>query len=424
MRILWLSHLVPFPPRGGNVQRSYNLLRQAAHFAEVSLVALNLQGEAPERLREHREALETFCAGVEIWNLPYPWKGSRWWAEALRSPLYATTFSSRAFFSDGLCNRWERKLADYQDAVVHVDSIDLALYIAAIGRLRKVLNHHNCESALALRRAAQETNPVRRRFLQTEAWKLARLEHAHCGNFNVNMAVCEEDRKRLLAASPSAHFHVVENGVDTDYFQPIRGREEGCTAIFTGTLDWQPNLSAVRYLIGGIWPLVRQGCPDAKLILAGKNPPAEIFRLAGAIPGVEVFPNPWDMRPLLARAAVYVCPILEGGGTRLKILDAMAMGKAVVSTTIGCEGLRVKPQRDILRRDQPGEFASAVLRLFREEDLRSVLGRSSREVAEREYSWVRAGGQLKIAYECAARKAQPTLRGVAHVDASIRDPRC
>lgn len=240
----------------------------------------------------------------------------------------------------------------------------------------------------------------------------------------MNAVVCEEDRLRLMERDSTAHFLVVENGVDTDYFRPVGGPEEKRTAIFTGTLDWQPNLSAIRYLSREIWPQVKQECPDAKLILAGKNPPAEVFRLAGAISGVEVFANPSDMRPLLARAGVYVCPLLEGGGTRLKILDAMAMAKAVVSTTIGREGLRVRTEQDILRRDDADEFASGLLRLFREDGFRAEVGQSARGVAEREYSWVRMGGQLKTAYECAARAMQEPDCAIAGMDAAARESRC
>ncbi len=418
MRVLWLSHFIPFPPRGGNVQRSFNLLRQASRFSEVSLVALNLQGEPPELVAEHKKALENYCADVDIWDLPYPWKGMRWWTEALRSPLYGPTFSSKALFSPALLDRWKRKLAGYSEVLVHVDSIDLALYCAAIGGFPKVLNHHNCESALALRRAAQETNPLKRAFLRLEARKLARLESSLCRSFGVNTVVCEGDRQRLLAADPAAHFHVVENGVDTDYFQPASGQEEPHTAIFTGTLDWQPNLSAARYLVKEIWPKVKKECPDARLYLAGKNPPEMLFRLAKAEAGVEIFPNPDDMRPLLARASVFVCSLLEGGGTRLKILDAMAMARPVVSTAIGCEGLRVTRGQNILVADSCEEFATAVLRLFRDEQDRKRVGRLGRATVESEYAWSRISRQIEGAYQCAKNAARLPRAAMEHCPVS------
>jgi glycosyltransferase involved in cell wall biosynthesis len=420
MLVLWLSHFIPYPPRGGNAQRSFNLLKEASRFGDVALIALNLQGEPAERVNEYKKSLEECCVEVEIWDLPYRWKGRRWWAELARSPLSSLPFSARALFSPSLLEGWKSKLARYPEALAHLDSIDLALYAAAIGGRPSVLNHHNCESVLASRRAEQETNLGKKGLLRLEAQKLARQEMRLCRIFGVNAVVCEEDRQRLMERDSTAHFHVVENGVDTDYFRPAGGCEEKHTAIFTGTLDWQPNLSAIRYLARDIWPLVKRECPDAKLILAGKKPPAEVFSLMGTISGIEVFANPCDMRPLLARAGVYVCPLLEGGGTRLKILDAMAMGRALVSTTIGCEGLRVRAEQDLLRRDKSAEFASAVVRLFREDDFRAELGRSARGVAEREYSWAKIGGQLKSAYECAARRTQEPACATAGMDKAAR----
>lgn len=290
----------------------------------------------------------------------------------------------------------------HRGALVHVDSIDLALYASALQGFAKVLNHHNCESDLALRRAVHETNPAKRAFLRMEAGRLARFEHSLCGCFEVNIVVCEEDRQRLTDANPGGHFHAVENGVDTEHFSPTGTTEEPYTAIFTGTLGWRPNLSAAEYLAKEIWPRVKERCPNARLYLAGKDPPAELFRLARAGTGIEVFADPEDMRPLLARAAVFVCPVLEGGGTRVKILDAMATAKPVISTTVGCEGLRVTPGKDILVADTPREFADVVLDLLKHPERCKRIGEAARTLVEHEYGWERIGRQLQGAYECAA----------------------
>ncbi len=401
MRLLWFSHFVPFPPRGGNLQRSFNLIRQMSNSHEISLVALNFLGEPPQQLLEYSSELKKYCESVEIWELPHTWRGVRWWAELLWSPLFRDPFSCRALCSRLLLSRWEHKLASHTGALLHVDSIDLVLFSGATNGFRKVLNHHNCESAMAYRRAQREPNPLKKAYLRLQAQKLADLERSMCANFDVNTVVSEQDLHLLRANHPRAHIHIVENGVDTSYFIPGSAQEEPRRLIFSGSLDWQPNLSAIRFLVREVWPYIKARYPDARLYLAGKNPPASVLRWAAHDSNIVVVANPDDMRPLLARAAVYVCPILEGGGTRLKILDAMAMAKPVVSTTIGCEGLRVKHGENILVADAPQEFADNVIQLLENKELRHQLGNAGRSLVEREYSWERIGQQLEKAYRCA-----------------------
>ena len=401
MRVLWLSHFVPYPPRGGNLQRSYNLLRQAAKSFDVSLFALNTQGASREQVDEYRNALASFCPEVEIWDPPYPWKGRRWQAELIRSAASRVPFTFRPLFSEDLCGRWSEKLAAHPETLVHIDAIDLALFAGAAEGFRKVLNHHNCESALLQRRAARETNPVKKKYLELEANKIARWERELSGKFQVNTVVSEEDGRLLQAINPNAHIHVVENGVDTDYFRPMDVLEQPHSLIFTGSLDWQPNVSAIQHFVRDVWPLVKRGCSDARLMVAGKSPSESVLRLAERDSSIAIFPSPEDMRPLLARASVYICPILEGGGTRLKILDAMAMGKPIVSTSIGCEGLRVTPGQDILVGNSAQAMADLVLQLFANDALRGQLRSSARDLVEREYAWPRLGQQLESAYRCA-----------------------
>ena len=401
MRLLWFSHFIPFPPRGGNLQRSFNLIRQMSKSYEICLVALNFLGETPQQLREYSNELRKYCESIEIWELPHPWKGMQWWAELLWSPLFQAPFSCRALFSRENLLRWKKTLGEHSGALVHLDSIDLALFAGAANGFRKVLNHHNCESAMAYRWAQRERNPFKKAYLRLQARKLENLERSICGNFDVNTVVSEQDLHLLRAKHPSAHIHIVENGVDTDYFMPASAKEEPHSLIFTGSLDWHPNLSAMQVLLHEIWPRIKAGFPDARLYLAGKNPPSFLRQRARDDPSIKVVPNPSDMRPLLERAAVYVCPILEAGGTRLKILDAMAMARPVISTTIGCEGLRVKQGENILIADAASDFADKVVQLIENKSLRNQLAQAGRALVKREYSWERIAHQLEQAYCCA-----------------------
>jgi glycosyltransferase involved in cell wall biosynthesis len=401
MKLLWLSHFVPYPPRGGARQRAYNLLRHVSRKHDTELISLNLLGESRERVAAHKAELEKLCKRVEIWDTPYPWRGARWWAQLSWSPLHHHHYSAQSIWSRALAQRWEETLQRNAGALVDAQTIDLARYFPPLRSFRKVLSHPNCESFMAERRAQVETNILKKMYLRNQAGKIARLEREFCPHFDANLAVSELDAERLRLQSPGAHFHVVENGTDTDFFVPSTQTPESNSLVFAGGLSWYPNVSGISFFIKEIWPLLKSRCQSIRLCLAGRSPVAELTQLAERDPAITVVADPADIRPFVRRASVFVCPIIDGGGTRLKILDALAMGKAVVSTTIGCEGLAVEHGKHLLVADSPQEFANAVLSLLGDESLRRRLGEQGRAQVEKLYSWKVIGEHLEEAYSCA-----------------------
>lgn len=365
MKILWFSHFVPFPPRGGNLQRSFNLIRCLSGTHEVVLVSLNLHSAPRQDIADWCHELSQYCSEVQVWDLPFPWKGIRWWEQLLFSPLGAQPFSTEVLWSEKLQQQWETCLRRHSDAVVHVDSIDLAQYVnAALRCHRVVLNHHNCESSMLQRRADNARIPLARWYLNSQAGKTARLENDLCARVHVNTAVCDLDRGLLLAGSPGAHVHVVENGTDADYFRASGNEEEPKTLLFAGSLRWYPNVAGLRYFRQAIWPTICADMPEVRLYLAGRDPVREILRWADEDPRVTLANSPADIRPWFRRASVFICPILDGGGTRLKILDALSMSKAVVATSIGCEGLAVEGDKHLVIADEPADFARICVQLM------------------------------------------------------------
>lgn len=401
VKLLWLSHFIPYPPRGGSRQRSFNLIRHISSKYETHLFALNMQGETKERAAEYAAELGKYCAEVKIWEPPYPWRGPKWWGQLMFSPFYRLHYGARALWSPALGQRWEAVLARHAGALVHFDSIDLALYFPPAANFRRALNHHNCESAMAERRAEKEPNPAKRIYLGQQAAKLQRLEQQVCHQFDVNLTVSELDAQTLKVRNPQAHCHVVENGTDTEYFHPSDAQTEPNTLVFAGGLSWYPNVSGIRFFVREIWPLLKQQRPAIKLYLAGRSPAAAIAELAQSDPAIELVPDPVDIRPWVWKASVFICPIIDGGGTRLKILDALAMGKAIVSTTIGAEGLDVKSGQHLLVADQPEEFAAQVVRLLDDAGLRKRLVAEGRAMVEVTYSWDAVGRHLEQAYQFA-----------------------
>lgn len=399
MKLVWLSHLIPFPPRGGSRQRTYNLVRQASRHYEICLVALNLLGEGKERVDEYQVKLRQHCAEVVVWGTPFLWKGVRWWAQLALSPLYRHHYAARSLWSPQLDAKWRDMLARYAGALVHLETIDLALYFPAVREFLRVLDHQNCESAMAERRAETETNPLKKAYLSDQARKILRLEQHWCPRVDINLAVSNLDAARLQSRCPGAHFHVVENGTDPDYFAPSDVSVEPQTLVFAGDLSWYPNVSAIRFFVREIWPQLRKEVLGIRIYVVGRRPTPEIARLAERQAGIVLVPDPEDIRPWVARAAVFVCPIIDGGGTRLKILDALAMGIPVVTTSIGCEGLSVNHGEHVLVADTAQDFARQVIRALRDNSLRALLSARARALAEEHYSWGIVGRQLIQAYD-------------------------
>ena len=401
MRILWFSHFVPYPPKGGNFQRSFNLIREVSRTNDVHLIAFDIDRQPDCRLAVAAEKLKQYCDSVEFWKLALPWKSARWWTKMAVAPLMGTPYTCRSFWTPELDVIFRGALDKIRPDLVHFDSPDLALFTGAADGYHKLLNHHNCESVMIRRRSELESHPLKKAFLRDQARKLEKVEANYCSRFDVNAVVSGNDAESLRRHSPNAHFHLVENGTDTDFFAPVAAPEEPRTVIFAGSLNWYPNISAVRYLREKVWPLVTHGCGQARLYIAGMHPPDWVKDWGTNDGRVVVVDTPDDIRPWIARAAVFASPIWDGGGTRLKLLDAMAMGKAVVTTGFACDGLRVKDGRDLLVANSPEGFATTVLRLFYDEGIRCRMGRSARELVVQEYSWQRIGRELANAYACA-----------------------
>ena len=401
MDLIWLSHFLPYPPRGGAAQRSYNLLRQAAIHHRVCLVAFHRPEQPPEVLTATRLELERFCHRVEILELPARWRGPLWWARLLQSPFVSAPAAVNAYWSDEIGEKWLKVLGEYPDALVHIDSSDLASFVPSVKRLPSVLNHHNCESAMLRRRADLEGNPLKKWFLRSEARKQLDLESRLLSQVHVNLTVSEEERDCLRQINKAAIFRIVENGTDTDFFHPMDLAPEENTVVFAGSLCWYPNQSGLRFFIREVWPALKQRRPGLRGVVAGQAPPEALRRLLTSAPDILLVSDPEDIRPWIARGAVYVCPILDGGGSRLKLLDAMAMGKAIVSTEVGAEGLRVTSGVHMIVVDAPGQFAYQVLSLLDNASLRGRLEAQARYRAVSEYSWPVIGERLRSAYEAA-----------------------
>lgn len=401
MNVLFLSQIVPYPPHGGVLQRGYNVLRELGRHAEVHLLAFWHPDALPaERLAESREALGRFCASIEYFPL---WPKRNAWSRRLAFALGAVwpePFSVLAHRSRSYAARVDAALRTHSIDVAHFDTIALSQFDRRHD-ITRVVTHHNIESMLMGRRADAEQSLAARVYLRAQTRRLIRYESQMSPRYDMNIVMSALDAAALERIAPGVVTAVVPNGVDLEYFQPRRG-EETLAVIYTGGMNMFANRDAVLHFIRTTWPAIKAAVPEAVFYAVGQDPSRELLALATPQSGIIVTGYVDDVRPWVARSAVYVVPLRVGGGTRLKVVDAMAQGKALVSTTIGCEGIEVTPGENIIVADESCAFADAVVRLLRTPGERERLGRAARVFVEQRYAWPIIGRRLLDAYEQAA----------------------
>lgn len=392
-RLLLLAQTLPFPPDGGVNIRIYNVLRLLARTYDVTLLCFMRKAErhAPGAVAAGIAGLLPY-ADVAVFPIPQEYSRVRLLWDHLRSVVTGRAYTWYAYDSRDFRARLRTLLASRKFEVAQIDSLDLAAYLPDLEGLPVVCVHHNVESTLMHRRAQVEQRGWRRAYLHHQGRLLARLEKAWCPRVALNVAVSDADRIALHLQSPEGRYATVPNGVDVDQFQPALTREDGIVS--TGGLNWFPNADALTHFTDDILPRIRALRPGTRARWVGRADDGERQAL-WADHKVELTGYVDDVRPYVQEGACFVVPLRVGGGTRLKILDAWAMGKAVVSTSQGCEGLAAVDGVNILIRDEPAEFAEAVVQVLKDRALRERLGRAARRTVEDRYSWDVIGTGLR-----------------------------
>ncbi|HEV7703516.1 MAG TPA: glycosyltransferase family 4 protein, partial [Gemmatimonadaceae bacterium] len=382
-KLLFLSQTLPYPPDSGTAIRSYNVLRLLARDYDVTALCFYRRATTYD-LAGSLAALRAMVPVVEAFPIEQEHSTSRLLWDHARSVLTGRAYTAFAYesaaFTHALLSHLEKETFD----LAHLDSLDLGAYVPALAGIPVVAVHQNVESALLRRRAANESRPMRRAYLRMQARLMEKEERRWSPRVALNLAVSDADAAELSALVPNARFAMIPNGVDVDTFVPSNVvAEDGI--VFVGGMSWFPNADALRYFDEEILPLVRSRDESVKVTWVGRAKPEVIERYAKR--RIQLTGHVDDIRPYVANAACYVVPLRIGGGTRLKILDAWAMGKAVVATSVGCEGLEAVDGQNILIRDDPASFAAAVATVLHDTGLRTALERNARITAERLYSW-------------------------------------
>lgn len=399
MKILWIGHNLAYPPKGGPLQRNYNLLREAAKKCEVHMLAFDQPASRPSNLtpQDCVHALRSFCSTVD-W-VPLAAGGKRYWL-ALRGLASNDPFEFQWLKSRLMKAKLQRLLQRVDFDVVHFDTLGLAQFGHLVRNSGTVLNHHDVQSSLIARRATIESRFLRRQYWKLESKKLRRAEQQWCPRFGVNLAVSREDEKILIDSAPQIKSRVVPNGVDTDYFT-CRPDPGGRTLLFCGSLDMYPSIDAMSYFFNAIWPTLISRQQDIEICVVGRKPPTWLTQLSAKDHRIQVPGFVDDVRPYFRKATALVCPVRDGGGTRLKILDSLAMGVPVIATSFASSGLHLEHEKHLLSADTPDDFVRSVEQVLSNKALRERLANAGVEVVNRHYSWNVIGQSLIEAYDAA-----------------------
>jgi sugar transferase (PEP-CTERM/EpsH1 system associated) len=384
MKILWVKAGGLVPPDTGGKIRSYNILRQLAKHHAVTFFTFYAAHENDV----HAELSHIFERAIQIpLDLP-PAKSA---GELLN--YAAHLFSREPYNLTKYCRPVVRKKLH---ALLQEETYDVVLcdFLMAAGVIPwdwpgpKVLFTHNVEAVIWQRHYEMAKNPLWKAISWREWKTMEAAERKYLRKADHVLTVSENDREVFARFLDPRKLTVIPTGADTEFFQPSSGETETPNSlVFTGSMDWLPNEDGILYFADEIFPLIRRHVPDVTLSIVGRKPSRRVKDLASRVPNIQVTGWVEDVRPYLAKGAVCIVPLRIGGGTRLKIFEAMSMAKAVVSTSIGAEGLPVKNGEHILLADDPASFAETTLQLLGNASQRAQIGHAARQLVEENYSW-------------------------------------
>lgn len=380
MNVLIVDEEVPWPLNTGKRLRTYNLvqrLQQNHHITYLCYGAPNAQLPA--------------CPNVTVVTLPSPiieQKGASFYWALLENLFSPNPYIVDRHYSKQLAEKVTTLITENRFDLLHCEWTPYSENIKHLfGSLPAILSAHNVEAQIWERYFLTERNLLKKAYIYLQWKKLVRYESRIAASYSAIAVVSEPDRAVFVEAYGCPQTEVVPNGVDEQYFAPLSAALRPGSMVFTGSMDWRPNQDGVRYFIEEVFPLIRQQMPFATFTVVGRKPPQWLVELGAATDGVAVTGTVDDVRPYIAQSVLYVVPLRVGGGSRLKILEALAMKKVVLSTSVGAEGLMVEEGCTILLRDTPQAMADAACRILGNPSAFSHLGEAGRDLILQHYTW-------------------------------------
>jgi glycosyltransferase involved in cell wall biosynthesis len=381
MKVLLVTQVLPYPPDSGPKVKTWNVLKYLAQCHDVTLVSF-VRGDQSAEM----QYLKRYCQAVH--TVPMRRSVIRDGLAMIRSLLSGQPWMMVRDDRAEMRRLIDRLAAANHFDVVHADQLNMCQYASRVSNAFKLFDAHNALWVL-YRRLADTMSPGPKKWLLERDWRLLkRYEGRICHEFDAVTAVIPEDKMALEEAMGGvSDIQVIPITIDTDEVSPVSRRPDADHVLHVGTMYWPPNIDGVLWFAREIWPLIRAQRPATVFDVVGARPPQQVMALSQNEGGINVTGYVDDLDPYLAQTGVFVVPLRAGGGMRVKILNALAQGLPIVSTTLGCEGIEVTHQRDILIADAPSDFANAVLRVLEDPSLADRLSNNGRRLAETVYDY-------------------------------------
>ena len=384
MRILWLKTELLHPVDKGGKIRTYNMLKALKRNHQITYLTLD-DGTADD---EARALASEYCD--ELVCVPHRRREkftTGFYFELMLNLASDLPYAIKKYESAEMRREIEKRVSGFD--VLVCDFLAPAVNVPRELDCATVLFQHNVEAMIWKRHHEVQTNAAKKTYLFRQWRKMFDFEARTCPQFDCVVAVSREDREMMQQQYGVENVYDVPTGVDTDFFRPSAsaGAVKPHSLVFTGSMDWLPNEDAIRYFTETVMPRIKQTVPDVTLTVVGRDPYPALVELSKRDPSVIVTGRVEDVRPYMDEAAVYIVPLRIGGGTRLKIYEGMAMEKAIVSTSIGAEGLPVIDGKEIVLADTPEAFADAVIKLFKDENLAREIGQQAAARVRMDFGW-------------------------------------
>lgn len=406
MKILWLSHFAPYPPKGGASQRSYNMLKQLSKYADVSLLSLAPYSKIASFFNNYEAGMEEiehelgkYCDEIRL--IPHG-RHKRQTAKtlnALKSLVRNDSYDVVCLESKELEKSLTKALAENNYDAIHLDTIGLWPYVANLD-IPLILNHHNIESQMLQRRASKTSWPLSQ-YIRSQESKLQKLEIQAGAKARINVTCSRDDGQRLSEIGID-NVAEIPNGVDLSYFsrrQNYQATESGIDLIFAGGLEWYPNRDAMIFFAKKVWPQLKAKPQAATMTVVGRGSIPLLNDIAATDSSFKVAGFVPDVRTYLEQASIYVCPIRDGGGTKLKVLDALGMGIPLIAHPIACEGINVRNGEHVIFAETPKQFCDAILSLSAAPELKMKLSANGRQLIEEQYCYNKIGEKMAKVYQ-------------------------
>jgi glycosyltransferase involved in cell wall biosynthesis len=406
MKILFLSQRFLFPSDTGGKIRTGNILRELNKKVELTIIS-NVESPKDD---PYLNQMSELCARF----IPVSWNEMKRYTMAFYFKLAIQSLSKYPIsvlndYSKTLEETLKKELSSTRYDLVICDFLQSTLNFKDVKEVPRLLFQHNVEAQITKRHLAKAGNSIEKLFWSLQHKRMLRHEGNMCRKFEGTIAVSEEDKSLIETWYEADHVYTIPTGVDPDFFSPLPVPEKKKQLVFTGSMDWLPNDDAMAWFLNEIFSGIQEREPGTSLVIVGRKPTPRIEKLVNGRKDITVTGWVDDTRPFISESAVYIVPIRIGGGTRMKIYEALAMGKALVSTTVGAEGLPLENGEHILRADSAADFRDCVVNLLRDAKLRDRLGKAAREYVRENYRWEKVADRFLDICETVSTDGQETL---------------